>query len=611
MCGIAGIYDFEGREPDRRLLAAMADAIRHRGPDDEGFYTAPGIGLAHRRLSILDLSPAGHQPMADPAGRYWLIFNGEIYNYLELRAELQTLGYVFRSGSDTEVLLAAYEQWGTDCLKRFNGMWAFALWDTVHQRLFCARDRLGVKPLYYAQTSGQLIFGSEIKALLAVPGLERRVNPDVSQRFLQYALLDVDEQTFFEGVSQLPAAHYLLLDPQGLKLKRYWDVPDEPARSYSGSKASLRFKALFSDSVRLRLRSDVPIGTCLSGGLDSSAIVCTAARLIQEAPSQYHQQTFSSCFDDARFDERPFIDDVIAWTGAQSNRVFPNPGRLLEELPALVVSQDEPFGSLSVFAQRCVMASAREAGVTVMLDGQGADELLAGYLFDSAYWNELRQQRNYATLFSELGASLAGQGLRATGRRAVKSLLPDGLEPWVQRSEGRGLLTREISPWQDHKRFSGKLKNTLYNHLTMRLQQLLRYEDRNSMAYGIEARLPFLDYRLVEFAFALPGSELIHRTWSKWVMRQALAGILPETIRWRKDKMGFVTPQSVWLRRELAPFLRELFASTDFQQRPYWDGPAVARRYEGVLSGREDPAFLGLAWRLASFELWLQQVVAR
>src|SRR2546427_815220 len=549
MCGIAGLYNTSGRPVDLHVLEAMTQVQAHRGPDGEGYalmtigrqekpFSVRGqlqdslasgahpyaVGFGHRRLAIVDLTLGGHQPMATPDERCWVTYNGEIYNYLELRDELRAHGHRFRSGSDTEVLLAAYRQWGEDCVRRFNGMFAFALWDGDRRRLFCARDRLGEKPFYYHWNGEQFAFASEIKGLLAA-GVRPSPNHRAMYDYLEGGALDYGDATFFENVRQLPPAHCLILDGQRLALARYWDVPpggEGPSRSPRETAA--QFRDLLRDAVRLRLRSDVPIGTCLSGGLDSSSIVCVANELMfgdhpevsRELVGE-RQKTFSACFDDPAYDERRFIRPVLDRTGAESYYAFPDPKEFAATLLQLIWQQDEPFGSTSVFAQWNVMRLASRTGVKVALDGQGADELLTG------------------------------NGLRA----------------------------------------------------------LLHYEDRNSMAFGIEARLPFLDYRVVEFLSGVDPAYKIRLGWTKAVLRDAMEGILPDEVRWRVDKMGFVTPEHRWFRTSLREMAREILTDARTRARGYLNVDAALRAFDAHVAGRKNIG--ATIWRWLNLELWCRR----
>ncbi len=664
MCGITGFWHLDpNRAVDPELITCMTATIRHRGPDDEGYLfvqTATGrceerrgaetrahqplddvhqaltdpynFAFGFRRLSILDLSPAGHQPMGSADGALWIVFNGEIYNYLELRAELAAKGYTFRSGTDTEVILAAYAEWGAACVERFNGMWSFALWDARQRQLFCARDRFGIKPFYYFWDGQTFAFASELKALLTLPGLPRRSNDALIFDYLTSGLIEHTDETFFAGLTQLPPAHTLTVEAGQITPRRYWDLDPERQIDLPDDAAyAEQFYALFEDAVRLHLRSDVAVGTCLSGGLDSSTIVCVANRLLFSdhvvSPELVgaRQKTFSSCFDDRRFDERQYVETVLAVTGAEANYVFPTGSQLLADLQRLVWHQDEPFGSTSIFAQWCVMESVKQRGVKVLLDGQGADELLSGYHgYFHYYWGTLARQGRWPRLWEELNAyhrifraPLAGLLMQVTWPYAPNWAIRLGRRVLKRKSAGS---STGINP-DFARRFSGRDHRPpqrgpspywgyLYDAFTRTsLPGLLRYEDRNSMAHSIEARVPFLDYRLVEYVFALPDDQKIRRALTKYVMRNALQGVLPEPVRTRTDKMGFVTPETVWLNGELRGLINDLIHSQSFQQRGYFDVPAIERALAQNAAGQRDLTFV--AWRWVNLELWFRAMIDR
>lgn len=619
MCGIAGILHFDGQSPDFELLKTMTDALHHRGPDNAGFYHEGTLGLGHRRLSILDLSSAGHQPMRNSRGDLWIIFNGEIYNYLELRQELQSLGYAFLSHTDTEVILAAYEYFGHECLTKFNGMWAFALWDQRKQVLFCSRDRFGIKPFYYFVNQQFFAFASEPKALLQHPLVPNTPSEAAIYTFLTTGVSNQKNFSFFQHIHQIPPGHFLWITAADFQPQPYWEL-SAASQAWPATPASQvkdEFLRLFEDSIRLRLRSDVAIGTCLSGGLDSSAIVCTAHKLLKEQThTHYQQETFSSCFDNPKFDERPFIQKVLDKTGARDNFLFPSPERLRRDLHRLIYTQDEPFGSLSIFAQWCVMNRVQEQGVKVLLDGQGSDEMLAGYGYDGLFWSELFYSGQWKALYQELLAQLQNNPQRLP-RRLARMLFPQGLPFLTPSSSARNFLSPEmISTCQSQLQIQNSdqypwnlyLKNKSYHLMSSSLLPLLRYEDRNSMAFSIEARLPFLDYRLVSFVFHLNSTQYIHQGWSKWVLRQAMEGILPEEVRWRRDKMGFVTPQELWLKEELMPLVREIMHDTRFLGRPYWLGKKIQQAYDQWIK-TGDSSIQPVLWPILSTELWLRQFV--
>ena len=404
MCGIAGIVDF-GREVDLRSAIAMAALLEHRGPDDAGAFAEDGVALAHRRLAIIDLSRDGRQPMADPSGRCRLVYNGEVYNYRELRSELAAIGHRFRTQTDTEVIIAAYLEWGPACVERFNGMWAFALWDRLTGELFCSRDRFGIKPFYYRREGHRLVFASELKAFRA-DSAPLTPNPPAVRAYLEHGLLDHTEETFFAGIMQLPPAHWMVFSKDGLKLSRYWRLESQDAPP----DATNVVRELFLDAVRLQLRSDVPVGSALSGGIDSSAIVCAIDYLLRTesgsaASVGNRQRTFTAYFGDPGLDERPYARAVIDRTRAAAHWISFTDNDLTSDLATIVEAHDEPFRSPSMVAGWYVMRAARESGVKVLLNGQGADELLAGYRSAFAFlFADLLRAGQFRGLASEVAA---------------------------------------------------------------------------------------------------------------------------------------------------------------------------------------------------------------
>jgi asparagine synthase (glutamine-hydrolysing) len=635
VCGIVGIYNLNGEPVALDLLRRMTDALRHRGPDDEGHYTDGNFGLGNRRLSIIDLSPGGHMPMSNEGQTLWISHNGEVYNYPELARDLKAGGHVFRSQTDTETILHAYEAHGAGCLSGFNGMFAFAIWDVRRRRLFCARDRLGVKPLYYYFDGQVFVFASEIKAILLHPRLRRRVNEAAVYDFLAFALTDHTGDTFFDGIRRLPPAHYLTLDADGaLRIERWWDVDSarlglsQPGGDIRATGEQLRH--LLTDSIRLRLRSDVPVGTCLSGGLDSSSVVSLVNQLIQDegviAPHLVgeRQKTFSSCFDDPRFDERPFIEAVAAQTGVERNYVFPDGyQKLWQEASDLVWYQEEPFSSTSIYAQWNVMRLAAERSIKVLLDGQGGDELMAGYpRYFATFAAHLARQGRFLTLAKEIAAfRITGQNLPFLLAIALYLAAPPWLKALGERSITRArtghtldVLNPDFKHRFEHRpyehfagvqsRYDSDLSLQLCHDATVyTLPGLLRYEDKNSMAFSIEARVPFLDYRLVEFLLSLPPEYHIHNGWTKWSLRQAMAGVLPEAVRWRRDKKGFPTPEMLWLRAGQER-ISALFTGAEVRSRAYLDPRQIRDRVATTLAGR-DVGFSEV-WRWINLELWMR-----
>jgi asparagine synthase (glutamine-hydrolysing) len=541
------------------------------------------LALGHRRLAIVDLSPLGHQPMSF-GGRYWIVYNGEVYNYLELRAELEAAGRLFVSHCDTEVILAAYAEWGVECLSRFNGMWALAIYDAEKETLLLARDRFGIKPLYHWVNEGTLAFASEIKAFTCLPGWRARVNGQVVHDFLLSSLQDHSRETMFAGVFQLEPGTYATLDCRqwrqaggaengALKFHRWYEFKPRP---FAGTfeEAAVEFRDLLTDSVRLRLRADVPVGSCLSGGLDSSSIVCLANRLLKEQQGQCVQKTFSACSHIKKYDERDFIEKVVAATGVESHYTFPELKDLFAMLDRLIWHQDEPFATTSIYAQWCVFEAAAGEKVKVMLDGQGADELLYGYAnFQRAFLGGLVRSGNWGVAWGESRARRDNFKGAASGflRALTDAALPMSLQARFRESRRNRNPPEWLSPAALGASYPGPLAGRFQRHVTARelsmemlggahVQMLLHWEDRNSMAHSIESRVPFLDYRLAEFILGLPDWHKIRRGVPKAVLRKGMESLVPEAVLQRRDKMGFVTPEEVWARKTASRQFREALA---------------------------------------------------
>ena len=643
MCGIVGIYHRDGAPVDVEALVRMNDAIAHRGPDGEGFIlldptgvrdpqfhsrpspadnsSAP-LALANRRLSIIDLSESGAQPMCNEDRSIWVAYNGEIYNHVELAEELKSRGHVFRSRCDTEVILHAYEEWGEDCLQRFNGMWGFALWDGRAKKLFCARDRFGIKPFYYFDDGRRFLFASEIKSILLHPDVPRKPHGPTIHRYLATGsgLMDFTDATFFDGIRQIPPSHFLTLRGGRTEVKRYWEI-ERPASGDSpgtDEEAAERFRDIFSDAVRLRLRSDVPLGVCLSGGLDSSSIACVAAEAIRPA----RLRTFSSCFEDPKYDEREFIHPVVEHTGADAQYVFPRVDELFGLLPDLIWFQDEPFHNLNQFAQWYVMRSVRAGGVKVLLSGHGGDELLNGYPQDFIYhFADLLGAGRWGTLAREVNAyRRAGWGgggrAVASAARVLASLrTPEGLKRSLKRNGTgfHGVLDPDFvkthgEPETLSLRDGSGLRTCSYMGLRIYpVPGWLHFEDRNSMAFSVESRIPFLDHRLVEYAYGLPGHQKIRDGWTKVVLRNAMRGVLPEVIRTRTDKKGFMAPTDLWLKTDMRETVRDLIESEAFRARGFFNHQTVLREYDRHCRGEQN---IRLAlWSWVNLELWFRRMI--
>jgi asparagine synthase (glutamine-hydrolysing) len=660
MCGIFGVWRPQSNINPNALESATT-AIRHRGPDDEGYLlvdtrarraelragrdTNPELDLPHlgtsgddsfdlalgfRRLSIIDLSPAGHQPMASADGSAWLIFNGEVYNYIELRAELARLGHQFRTGTDTEVILAAYREWGTECLSHFVGMWALAICDLRERRLFLARDPFGIKPLFYAADAHRLVFGSEIKALLASGEIGRGVNPQRLYDYLTSGLTDHSGETLFADVRQLPPAHRMSVsfdDPTSARPERYWQIDLDRKSNVTFADAAARLRELFLENVRLHLRSDVTVGAALSGGIDSSSIVMG----MRHADSQVPVHAVSYVADDEAVNEERWVDIVAQAARAEVHKTHPTADDLVADVDDLIATQDEPFGSTSIFAQYRVFRRAREAGITVMLDGQGADEMLAGYRpYLASRLASLVRQRRW--LRAQAFISRAGQQpgvnrkqlLVGAGGLIMPSFVGRGLflgriRRLARRTGGANGSTldalnnewfaeRGATPWRygnGHQKDA--LRQTLHETLVQTsLPMLLRYEDRNSMAHSIESRVPFLTTRLVEFVLSLPEEYLIAPDGiSKSVFRQAMRGVVPDVILDRRDKIGFATPEQRWLSK-LRPWVDEVLRRGEQLRIPVLNMPALKEEWQQILAGSRGFDFR--VWRWLNMIRWAEKM---
>lgn len=553
MCGIFGVV---GRDaaPTACLVDRHTDVVSHRGPDGRGTVLRGCVGLGHRRLSIIDLSDDGRQPMWHATEAVCIVYNGEVYNYIELRGELEALGHRFKSRTDTEVILAAYVEWGTACVRRFNGMWAFAILDERRQLVFCSRDRFGVKPLFWFETQQLFAFGSELRQLL--PLCDRRAAADLVLRdFLVSGLSDHEDATFFKGVMKLQAGHSLCYDlaRHTFRIDRYYDLSPAEVGTADPLAVVDELRSVLTDAVRLRLRSDVRVGTCLSGGLDSSSIAIIAARMRDPTLEPFHAVTAIS--EQADNSEEAFARLVVEQAGLTWVRIRPGFEDFARTIDDVIDTQEEPFGGPSVCMQYFVMQAAKAAGIPVLLDGQGGDELLFGYERHYAAWlrDRLRSDglrgmlsgmtdaraRNANVSWTSLTGMLAGSFCpriierimvpRMSGAR-FKPALPVAWKEYIERIRDPSALLRADV---------GKTS----------LPMLLRFEDRNSMRHSIEARLPFLDYRVVELALAIPLGTKMRAGWTKWPIRAAMHGSMPDDLVWRKNKIGFEAPDDAWLTR--------------------------------------------------------------
>lgn len=569
MCGIAGIVSPDTRNVSRHRLQKMTDALQHRGPEDESFWlnAEKTVGFGHRRLSIIDLSTSGSQPM-HYLNRYTITYNGEIYNYIELREDLIKKGYFFTSDCDTEVVLAAYACYAKDCLKYFDGMFAFAIWDRLEQTLFCARDRFGEKPLYYTwlQQHSEFVFASEMKALWAA-GVNKKMDNEMLLNYITLGWVQNPvnkQQTFFEDIISLPPSHYLLYKFQGNdefyhEVKSYWDLDKEnEIEKNSEEFLKQRFIELFTTSIKRRLRSDVAIGSSISGGLDSSSIVAVVNKILDDGGKQ---ETFSAVFPGFEKDESKEIGLVEKNFDIENYKVSPTADDFINDFEKLIHHQEEPFQSASIYAQFKVYEIAKYKGVTVILDGQGADEIIAGY---SKYYHWFWQEKIADYKWKEAGkeiysAKQNGQQVKWGWQNYVAAFLPQLAADQLQKNAYKkqsdhpdltyDFFSHNYNKTKIYKPPVSKLNDILYfNTMQFGLEELLRYADRNAMAHSREVRLPFLSHELVQFIFNVPSSLKIKKGFTKYLLRASMADFLPETVVWRKDKVGFEPPQKQWMQ---------------------------------------------------------------
>jgi asparagine synthase (glutamine-hydrolysing) len=606
MCGIAG---FNWR--DENIVREMCDSIIHRGPDDEGYYTDESVSLGHRRLSIIDLSEKGHQPMSNEDQTVFVVYNGEIYNYHELREELIGRGHVFASQTDTEVIVHAYEEYGTECVKKFNGMWAFCIYDKTSKQLFLSRDRFGIKPLYYYFDGARFMFSSEIKPLL-IHDIKIKPNESIIFDYLYYNLSDHTEETFFINIRKLKASHNMILDINTLSIRQeqyYHLIADEKNRKCKADE----IKELFYDSVKKRLLSDVPVGSCLSGGLDSSSIVIAMSRVGN--PTRI--KTFSLTFPGEKNDESSYQKQVIELVGSESYFVSPTSADFLSDISDLIYTQEEPFTGTSVYGQYKVMELAHSTGMKVLLDGQGADEIFAGYhFFKGYYYYELLRGMKLPTLIREIKDYYSRTGSLLAINYLVLRLVPERLKQRIYASNKVPYLSKEFigkhSLRKDIRWNISTLNEALIKSITIYLlPTLLRFEDKNSMRFSIESRVPFLDYRLVECSLSGEAECKIRHGITKYTFREAMKSTLPANIRCRFDKIGFATPEEKWFRsKEVQEFVGEIINSGSFSEREYWDASRVKDMYEDILKGKSSKFFVGTEiWRCISMELWLRMFI--
>ncbi|MGO9334761.1 MAG: asparagine synthase (glutamine-hydrolyzing) [Acidimicrobiales bacterium] len=603
MCGIAG---FTGRDPE--LLAAMLASIEHRGPDSWGAEVGEEFTVGMRRLSIVDIE-GGEQPIRSEQTGSCIVFNGELYNNAELRRELVRAGHRFVSDhSDTETVLRAYEEWGTSCVTHLTGMFAFAIVDPRSREMYLARDRLGIKPLYYHATPGRLCFASELKALFQDPRIPRAPDMGVLYRFLLHRVHDAGEETFFAGVKRLLPGHFMTVSQDGRNtMTRYWapEVNSEFSSSRTDSEYAEDFEELFERVIRRHMIADVPVGVSLSGGLDSSGVSSVMASLMGSGADTHTEgslHTFSALYPGQSIDESDYVHSVEAYVKSVPHYAYPTVDEFWDEIAEWVWYQEEPTISSAPYAYYCVYRIAK-GRVKVILSGNGGDELLAGYLpYFRTYLSSAMDQRHFLAAIREV---VLGRDLYTKyARELAATRRPGGPRPFSMPEflTATPAVLAEFD-YRPSRNLNLRLADDVLRYST---PNLLRYEDKNSMAFSIESRVPFLDHDLVEFIFQLPVDQKIKRGWNRYVYRQAMKARMPEVNRTRRSKIGFTNPEAAWTRQR-APQIREVFSSSRLSSRGIFDSGRLLEEFDAWLGGKPGD---GLAfWRVLVTELWLRRYV--
>ncbi len=633
MCGIAGIINKKNDRVDKEEIRKMNDVMAHRGPDAEGVYVGRHIGFGHRRLSIVDLSDSGSQPMNSYDERFVLVFNGEIYNYIELREKLQEEGGIFHTETDTEVILEAYRYWGAECVKYFNGMWSIALYDKKQNQVFISRDRFGVKPLYIYESEDELLFASEIKCITAIRPRERIADVTQMARYLKGMQEDMDEHTFYQNIHNFPKSHSMIynLETKTKEYQKYWEINvTEFRRKWQCRNPYQMFRKLLEDAIRIRLRADVEIGASLSGGLDSSTIVG-----IVDKKFHMKMHTFSSIYQEKNCNEKEFIDRMNEFAGTEAHYIYPDQAEdMMKDLKDLIYYHDGPCHSASPYSGYCVYRGVGKT-VKVLLDGQGADELFGGYLtFYNAKLKELLRKEtliskmkavnlvlsvqhewpdkmyllNKNLLLSTMGAwgyrELKKEGNGSTSQSAIQS----ATHPKIRYLEEFEKVDLE-NKLQENPFIVNELDKDLYSRFWYKiLPRILHDVDRNSMARSLEVRLPFLDYRLVEFSYTLPDRYKIRGRWTKYILRKSCKKYLPKEICHRRSKMGFPAPFDQWVRDERYQKKIKGYID-DFQERNIVDYDSLEQVYAEHMNGKKN--FADELFRIMSLEIWLQNEIDR
>lgn len=610
MCGIHGfIAPSLQPEAARNTIQKMVHSTNHRGPDYSGFNLQYPAAFGHNRLSIIDLNPEANQPMVD--GKWIIVFNGEIYNYKEIRHDLQKAGIVFKTQSDTEVIIKSYEFYGKSCVQKFVGMWAFAIYNSATGDLFCSRDRFGIKPFYYILTEDSIYFASELKSLKTTNAFSANLNLNQVAKGLQLGWVSFADETYYSCIKILEPGTNLLYSPsKKAQLEKYWVIESEETSTLSRADSVEYFKNLFDDSMQLHMRSDVPIGATLSGGIDSSSIVCS----ILKNNLSPNLDTFSIYYEgENSVDERPFIREIEKKFPREFNAHYFSPsfGDITNDFEKIAYAADVPMSGSSPISQYYVMKLVKESGIKVVLSGQGADDYMGGYMhsYYRLFADNLRKLQ-FKTLFSELHAYRDFQD--ASVKKTVDVLLKSGLSFFASEQQLYNLEYKSYFPFLVNETstkstfsldLSGTSKFSNFHQALLSyssLPTLLHYEDRNSMAHSIESRVPFLDHRMVEFLVKSSSNLKIHEGYTKWILREAMADRLPQKIKERKDKKGFVTPgEVIWLRGPLKELLE-----LDYTRMPFIHRKATEKLIADFKKGDNKNA--NLVWRIANLNFWIK-----
>jgi asparagine synthase (glutamine-hydrolysing) len=582
MCGIVGVL---GKLPSQKTIEQARDKMQHRGPDDCGIYYAPEekVALGHRRLSIIDLSADGRQPFFSDDDRYVIIFNGEIYNYLEIKQELNKF-YNFKTKTDTEVLLAAYIQWGEKCLDKFNGMFAIAIWDRKDKKLFCARDRLGIKPFFYSMQNNNLLFASEIKALVEL-GIKQEVNEDIIFDYLYHGFYEHDEAMFYKDVQVLPAGHFFIWQNNKIETKKYWDLADKE-QDYSHlsiEQVKEKFQALLIDSIKLRFRSDVPVGIYLSSGLDSNALLYFAEQNVKKDIN-----TISMCLPNKEYNECLYIDEYLS---ASQKKNWHTCSLSLENTLPLVegmnMIQDQPFGGIPTVMFGELNKATKNKKIPVMLHGQGVDEILAGYKY---YYPEYLRDQGQVNVDSAMDLS------QDKTKLIDKTILD---KDFVKQHESRELKFKK--PFKSHL-LNAQYRDIMYT----KIPRTLRFADHASMAQSIELRVPYLDHRIVEFCFWLPAKYKINKDIQKVLIRELVSDCLPDTIGQRQKK-SYGQSQVQLFREHYKEYVLALLDAELFKSLKYWDHDQLRKKVKAFFNGEGDNSFF--LWQCINLDLWFKKFI--